>query len=141
MTEEAQSLKCTTSCNLFGNKQEIMKYKLGHPKIFQYLNQSNCYELEGIDEHKEYIAIKRAMDVGMSSEEQDVIFRVVAAILHLGNIEFMKGKEIDSFVPKDEKCHCLCSLVTTSQVVILSFAKVALLIWYIISVVMCTLNF
>lgn len=34
---------------------------------------------------------------------QDGIFRVVAAILHLGNIEFAKGKEADSSVPKDEK--------------------------------------
>jgi len=28
---------------------------------------------------------------------------VVAAILHLGNIEFSKGKEMDSSTPKDEK--------------------------------------
>jgi myosin-5 len=28
---------------------------------------------------------------------------VVAAILHLGNIEFSKGKEMDSSMPKDEK--------------------------------------
>lgn len=34
---------------------------------------------------------------------QDAIFRVVAAILHLGNIEFSKGKEIDSSEPKDDK--------------------------------------
>jgi len=34
---------------------------------------------------------------------QDAIFRVVAAILHLGNIEFAKGKEMDSSEPKDEK--------------------------------------
>ena len=34
---------------------------------------------------------------------QEAIFRVVAAILHLGNIDFAKGKEIDSSVPKDEK--------------------------------------
>lgn len=34
---------------------------------------------------------------------QDAIFRVVAAVLHLGNIEFTKGKEIDSSVVKDEK--------------------------------------
>lgn len=34
---------------------------------------------------------------------QDAIFRVVAAILHLGNIDFAKGKEIDSSVPKDDK--------------------------------------
>ncbi|KAF2573916.1 hypothetical protein F2Q70_00001980 [Brassica cretica] len=34
---------------------------------------------------------------------QDAIFSVVAAILHLGNVEFAKGAEIDSSVPKDEK--------------------------------------
>jgi len=34
---------------------------------------------------------------------QDAIFRVVAAILHLGNIEFAEGSEDDSSVPKDEK--------------------------------------
>lgn len=34
---------------------------------------------------------------------QDAIFRVVAAILHIGNIEFSKGKEADSSVLKDEK--------------------------------------
>ncbi|WJX18521.1 hypothetical protein P8452_08313 [Trifolium repens] len=41
--------------------------------------------------------------VGISSEEKEAIFRVVAAILHLGNIEFSKGKEMDSSMPKDEK--------------------------------------
>lgn len=34
---------------------------------------------------------------------QDAIFRVVAAILHLGNVDFAKGKEIDSSIPKDDK--------------------------------------
>ncbi|WJX40431.1 Myosin-6 [Trifolium repens] len=41
--------------------------------------------------------------VAISSEEQEAIFRVVAAILHLGNIEFSKGKGMDSSMPKDEK--------------------------------------
>lgn len=80
------------------------KYKLGNPRTFHYLNQSNCIELEGIDDAKEYLATRRAMDiVGISPEEQDAIFRVVAAILHLGNIEFKKGNEIDSSAPKDDK--------------------------------------
>ncbi|XP_019424641.1 PREDICTED: myosin-6-like [Lupinus angustifolius] len=84
--------------------EEVKKYKLGNPRTFHYLNQSNCYELQGVDESKEYRATRSAMDVvGISSEEQDAIFRVVAAILHLGNIEFAKGKETDSSVPKDEK--------------------------------------
>ncbi|XP_020594912.1 myosin-9-like, partial [Phalaenopsis equestris] len=41
--------------------------------------------------------------VGISECEQEAIFRVVAAILHIGNIDFAKGEEIDSSVIKDGK--------------------------------------
>ncbi|RVX05381.1 Myosin-17 [Vitis vinifera] len=84
--------------------EEREKYKLGNPKSFHYLNQSNCYELDGVNDAHEYHATRRAMDVvGISEEEQEAIFRVVAAVLHLGNIEFAKGKEIDSSIIKDEE--------------------------------------
>jgi len=85
-------------------QEEVEKYKLGSPKTFHYLSQSNCYELVGVSDAHEYLATRRAMDiVGISTQEQDAIFRVVAAILHIGNIEFSKGKEVDSSVLKDEK--------------------------------------
>ncbi|PKA59009.1 hypothetical protein AXF42_Ash001102 [Apostasia shenzhenica] len=85
--------------------QEVKdKYKLESPPSFHYLNQSDCYELDGVDDSHEYLETRRAMDiVGICEEEQEAIFRVVAAILHLGNINFAKGKEIDSSVIKDEK--------------------------------------
>ncbi|KAI3447180.1 hypothetical protein Pfo_003845 [Paulownia fortunei] len=84
--------------------EEREKYKLGSPESFHYLNQAKCYKLDGVSDAEEYIATRRAMDiVGISEEEQEAIFRVVAAILHLGNVEFAKGKEIDSSVIKDEK--------------------------------------
>ncbi|OWM83071.1 hypothetical protein CDL15_Pgr011753 [Punica granatum] len=84
--------------------EEREKYKLGSPSSFHYLNQSNCYALDGVNDAEEYLATRRAMDiVGISEEEQEAIFRVVAAILHLGNIEFAKGEEIDSSVIKDDK--------------------------------------
>ncbi|CAI0419960.1 unnamed protein product [Linum tenue] len=80
------------------------KYKLGSPKSFHYLNQSKCYELDGVNDAHEYLETRRAMDiVGIGEEEQEAIFRVVAAILHLGNIEFAKGAEIDSSKIKDDK--------------------------------------
>ncbi|CAE5956532.1 unnamed protein product [Arabidopsis arenosa] len=85
-------------------EQETERYKLGKPSTFRYLNQSNCYALDGLDDSKEYLATRKAMDVvGINSEEQDGIFRVVAAILHLGNIEFAKGEESEASEPKDEK--------------------------------------
>ncbi|WZZ18783.1 hypothetical protein YC2023_111872 [Brassica napus] len=83
--------------------EDIKKYKLGNPQSFHYLNQSSCYELDGVDDASEYLETRRAMDVvGISNEEQEAIFRVVAAILHLGNIDFGLGEEIDSSVIKDE---------------------------------------
>ncbi|CAJ2652626.1 unnamed protein product [Trifolium pratense] len=48
-----------------------------------------------------------------SSLHMITIFRVVAAILHIGNIDFAKGKEIDSSVPKDDKAKF--HLKTSSQ--------------------------
>ncbi|KAK7277524.1 hypothetical protein RJT34_22538 [Clitoria ternatea] len=84
--------------------EEKEKYKLGDPRSFHYLNRSNCFELAGVNAAQEYLSTKRAMDiVGISQEEQDAIFRVIAAILHLGNVKFAKAEETDSAVLEDEQ--------------------------------------
>ncbi|OAY75620.1 Myosin-12 [Ananas comosus] len=84
--------------------EDVKKFKVADPRRFHYLNQTNCYEVANVDDAREYIETRKAMDiVGISQEEQDAIFRVVAAILHLGNIGFAKGSEIDSSKLKDEK--------------------------------------
>ncbi|CAN4110466.1 unnamed protein product [Withania somnifera] len=86
--------------------EDVKRYKLGNPRTFHYLNQSNCYEVANVDDAREYLETRNAMDVvGIGQEEQEAIFRVVAAILHLGNINFVKGKEADSSKLKDEKSH------------------------------------
>lgn len=57
---------------------------------------------------------------------QDAIFQILAAILHLGNIEFVKGNETDSSEPKDDKSYF--HLVTAAE----------LLMWvYINTMVSC----
>ncbi|MFS8020811.1 putative myosin ATPase [Helianthus anomalus] len=57
--------------------------------------EANCYEVANIDDG--YLETRNAMDVvGINQDEQDAIFRVVAAILHLRNGGFIKGKEFDS---------------------------------------------
>lgn len=46
---------------------------MDRPRIFHYLNQSNCYEVDVIDDAKEYLTTRRAMDVvGIESHEQVV---------------------------------------------------------------------
>ncbi|WCJ20549.1 myosin-like protein XIF [Euphorbia peplus] len=84
--------------------EEVKKFKLGNPRNFHYLNQSNCYEVANVDDAREYLETRNAMDIlGISQDDQEAIFRVVAAVLHLGNINFIKGKEADSSKLKDEK--------------------------------------
>ncbi|XP_010416021.1 PREDICTED: myosin-13 isoform X2 [Camelina sativa] len=83
--------------------EDRRKLKLKDPTEFHYLNQSQCIKLEGVNDSKEYTKTREAMSIiGISLEEQEAIFRVVAAILHLGNIEFVTGEEPDSSVPKDK---------------------------------------
>ncbi|KAK6162793.1 hypothetical protein DH2020_002634 [Rehmannia glutinosa] len=84
--------------------EELKRFKLGDPRKFHYLNQSNCYEVANVDDAREYLETRNAMDiVGINQDEQEAIFRVVAAILHLGNVEFVKGSEVDSSKLKDDK--------------------------------------
>ncbi|KAK3021310.1 hypothetical protein RJ639_046881, partial [Escallonia herrerae] len=89
---------------LCASGRDAENYKLGHPSNFHYLNQSKVYELDGVSSAEEYIKTRRAMDiVGITNEEQEAIFRTLAAILHLGNVEFSPGKEHDSSAIKDQK--------------------------------------
>lgn len=84
--------------------EDVKRFKLADPRTFHYLNQTNCYEVANVDDAREYLETRNAMDVvGINQDEQDAIFRVVASILHLGNVEFVKGTEIDSSKLKDEK--------------------------------------
>jgi len=50
---------------------------VGDPRKFHYLNQSNCIELDGLDDSKEYLATKRAMEVvGISADEQVLLSNI-----------------------------------------------------------------
>ncbi|GMG99196.1 hypothetical protein Nepgr_001036 [Nepenthes gracilis] len=89
---------------LCASQEDAEKYKLEHPSKFHFLNQSNTYELEGVSNADEYLKTRRAMDiVGISQDEQEAIFRTLAAILHLGNVEFSPGKDHDSSTINDQK--------------------------------------
>ena len=56
---------------------------------FAYLSASSCHVLDGVDNATEYRATRRAMDVvGIERAEQDAVMRVVAGVLHLGNVTF-----------------------------------------------------
>ncbi|XP_076443388.1 unconventional myosin-IXb-like isoform X3 [Babylonia areolata] len=64
---------------------------LTKPEHYQYLAHSECCVQEGLDEEHEFARLKQSMEmVGFSAETQRKIFGVLSAVLHLGNVEFIK---------------------------------------------------
>ncbi|KAH7950507.1 hypothetical protein HPB49_025045 [Dermacentor silvarum] len=65
------------------------KYGLQTADKYFYLNQGGAIEMACKDDAEDFRSLLSAMQVlGMSSEEQDAIFRILAAVLHLGNVYF-----------------------------------------------------
>ncbi|KAI9840971.1 MAG: class II myosin [Sclerophora amabilis] len=59
------------------------------PQSYLYLSKSKCYDVAGIDDSADFQETVNAMKViGLSQAEQDDIFRMLSAILWLGNVSF-----------------------------------------------------
>lgn len=69
--------------------QEKEKYGLQTPDKYFYLNQGGSSEIDGKNDEEGFRFLLSAMQVlGFTNEEQDTIFRIMAAVLHLGNVYF-----------------------------------------------------
>ncbi|KYQ89843.1 myosin IB [Tieghemostelium lacteum] len=64
---------------------------LGSPDSYYYLNQGECYTVDGVDDAADYQEVRNAMKtIGLSQEEQMTLLRIVSSILHLGNVYFIE---------------------------------------------------
>jgi myosin I len=64
------------------------------PESYLYTSRSKCYNADGIDDHADFANTLRAMaTIGLSQQEIDDIFKVLAAILWLGNVQFAENNE------------------------------------------------
>lgn len=63
------------------------------PETYAYTSRSKCFDVDGIDDIAEYQDTLNAMKViGLSQAEQDQIFRMLAAVLWIGNIQFREDQ-------------------------------------------------
>jgi hypothetical protein len=66
---------------------EAQRWLLAQPSSYTYLNQSGVYELPGVDSAAEFGHTRHAMSlIGISSQQQEDVFRILSALLHLGNV-------------------------------------------------------
>lgn len=64
------------------------------PTGYSYTSKSKCYDVPGIDDIADFKETISAMKViGLSQGEQDEIFRMLAAILWIGNISYRENDE------------------------------------------------
>ena len=71
------------------SQEHRTSFGVQQPQTYAYTSKSKCYDVNGIDDTAEFRDTINAMSViGMSKQEQDEIFRMLAAILWIGNISF-----------------------------------------------------
>ncbi|CAE6450288.1 unnamed protein product [Rhizoctonia solani] len=69
-------------------------FGLQGPDAYSYTSRSNCLDVASIDDVKDFHDTLQAMNVvGLTAEEQNDIFRMIAAILWIGNIQFVDSED------------------------------------------------
>lgn len=67
----------------------LENFGVQQPQSYTYTSRSKCFDVEGMNDAADFKDTLAAMNViGLSQNEQDNIFRMLSAILWLGNISF-----------------------------------------------------
>mmetsp|Transcript_16719 Transcript_16719/g.24978 ORF Transcript_16719/g.24978 Transcript_16719/m.24978 type:complete len:1181 (+) Transcript_16719:58-3600(+) len=90
------------------------------PDMFYYLAMSAAsasdFTVDTIDDNKEFSDTCEAMEVmGFSSQEQTEVFRVVLAILFLGNVRFRENAKEESEIENPDELGSFCYIYGVDQ--------------------------
>lgn len=59
------------------------------PELVNYINQSGCITIDDVDDAADFEEMSSSFaDIGFAAEDTHALYRVIAAILHLGNVIF-----------------------------------------------------
>lgn len=73
---------------------ELQDLQLGDQTTFHYTNQGDSAHIPGVDDAQSFQTTRNAFTLlGFTESQQQMIFRILAAILHLGNVEVVQGGE------------------------------------------------
>ncbi|KAL9968381.1 hypothetical protein ACROYT_G026748 [Oculina patagonica] len=80
---------------------------------YHYVNQGGCMQLKAINDKLDYKVNNESMrSVGFTDEERSTIWKIVSAILHLGNLEFVDDDQDQaSVVNSDENLNVIAYLL------------------------------
>ncbi|KAF2485389.1 P-loop containing nucleoside triphosphate hydrolase protein [Neohortaea acidophila] len=76
------------------SQEHRTNFGVQQPTTYTYTSKSKCYDVQGIDDMADFKDTLNAMQViGMSKAEQDQVFRMLAAILWIGNVAFREDEQ------------------------------------------------
>ncbi|KAK0946793.1 class II myosin [Friedmanniomyces endolithicus] len=76
------------------SQEHRTNFGIQQPSTYAYTSKSKCYDVAGMDDVADFKDTINAMSViGMTKPEQDNLFRMLAAILWLGNVSYVEDEE------------------------------------------------
>lgn len=91
----------------------MFKCSPAHQDNFYYLNRGECPYVDEVDDGEGFEEMREAMDlVGIMEDEQLMIFRILAGILHIGNIDIQpNGDEESEIDVRQNNINLYCTLM------------------------------
>ena len=92
---------------------ELQYLKLRHQDEFHYTRQGNCPNISNVCDLDDLQETRRALSLlGFGDDQQADLFRVLSAILHLGNVKIVDADHDGSRIPQaDEHLAVYCELM------------------------------
>ncbi|EGU87256.1 hypothetical protein FOXB_02238 [Fusarium oxysporum f. sp. conglutinans Fo5176] len=79
---------------------------------FEYLNQGNCPTIDGVDDKAEFEATKKSLStIGVTDAQQADIFKLLAGLLHLGNVKITASRNDSVLAPNEPSLERACAIL------------------------------
>jgi myosin-5 len=79
---------------------------------FEYLNQGQSPTIDGVDDKAEFEATKKLLQmIGVSDVQQADIFKLLAGLLHLGNVKITASRNDSVLAPTEPSLERACSIL------------------------------
>lgn len=89
------------------------KLNLKRATEYNYLRQSSCYSIPGVDDAEEFRLVTEALDVvHVSKDDQESVFAMLSAVLWLGNVSFAVVDDENHVEPVNDE-----GLVTVAKLI------------------------
>ena len=92
--------------------EQRRRYNIGRAEDYAYLNGTQCFGVEGMDDSKEFNETFSALQaLGVTPHEIDGVLSVLSAILWLGNLTFQENHQEQSSVVDRQVLDLIASLL------------------------------